>query len=305
MSQRAEFIKPKSKVAIVTTARKISIDDVLPMKRRLESWGLEVVLGKTINTNAEFQLADTDAKRAEDLQAFLDAKDISAIFCAKGGYGTARIIEMLDFSAFVKYPKWIAGFSDVTVLLSHLYSVLDYQSIHGTMSIDIKDNTSANAPSVESLKRCIFGELTPVKWKANELNIKGKCNGEVLCGNLSVLYSLLGSVSFGSTDGKILVIEDLDEYIYHIDRMMIALKRSGKLSNLAGLVVGSFSDMHDNTIPFDRRVNDIIIDVVKDYNYPLCFDFPLGHIGESNTAIINGAFSTLEITTQGCTLQQF
>jgi len=300
MSQRASFLKPDDRVAIVATARKVSLEEIMPFKNILESWGLEVVLGKTINTNACFQLADSDINRVKDLQYFLDATNISAVFCARGGYGNLRIVDMLDWKNFLQHPKWLIGYSDFSVLLTDLYFRHNYQSIHGTMAINITAQTPENSLSITSLKQCLFGHLKSIKWKANINNIHGECSAEVVCGNLSVLYSLLGSQSFGQTEGKILVLEDLDEYGYHIDRMFRALKRAGKLNNLAALVLGSFTDLHDNEIPFGKTLTETVLETIEDCNYPVAFDFPLGHIGEQNMAIVNGARAKLLITSHEC-----
>ncbi|MDR1725467.1 MAG: LD-carboxypeptidase [Bacteroidales bacterium] len=304
MAKRPAFLKTKDKVAIVATARKASYEEVLPLKKLLESWGLEVVLGDTINTKAEFQLADTDENRAKDIQRFLDDTEIASIFVARGGYGTVRIIDLLDFSIFSQYPKWIVGYSDITVLLSHIYFNFNIQSLHATMGINISNNTSENTPSITSLKQCLFGEMKSIQWKSNTimkknlLNIsyqrKKIVNGDIVCGNLSVLYSMLGSVSFGDTRGKILMLEDIDEYIYHIDRMFMALKRAGKLSDLAALIIGNFTDLKDNDTPFGKTVDEIVMEITKEYFYPVVFDCPFGHIVDKNTAIINGAKCILE-----------
>ncbi|MDR1006599.1 MAG: LD-carboxypeptidase [Bacteroidales bacterium] len=305
MTKRPPFLKKGDKIAIVAPARKISLDEISAAQKVFESWGLNVIIGKTINTNSHTQLSADDNKRAEDLQTFLDREDIAAIVCARGGYGCVKIIDRLDFTSFIKYPKWLIGYSDFTIFLSHLYYCNAYQSLHATMPINILSDTQKNCCALTSLKETLFGINTPViNWKSNYI-IEGKASAEVICGNLSVLYSLIGSKSFLSTTGKILLIEDLDEYLYHIDRMITALDRAGKLAHLSGLIVGSFTQMHDNDTPFGKNVYEIISDIVAKYGYPLAFDIPVGHIGENNHAIINGAHTVIEITSRVCTFTQF
>jgi muramoyltetrapeptide carboxypeptidase len=286
MSIRPDLLHKGDKIAIIATARKICLEELDASIKLFTSWGLEIIIGNSIGLE-ENQFAGNDKQRAEDLQRFLDDKDIKAIFCARGGYGTVRIIDKLDFSLFVKYPKWIIGYSDPTVLLSHIYFNYSIETIHGIMPLNIQSN-SLSSVAVESLKECLFEGKSINTYSSNQMNILGKAEGDLIGGNLSVLYSLLGSSSFGDTNDKILFIEDLDEYIYHIDRMMQALKRAGKLNKLKGLIVGAFSDMHDNAIAFGKSSEEIILDTVKEYNYPIAFNIPIGHIEQENVACIIG-----------------
>jgi muramoyltetrapeptide carboxypeptidase len=288
----------------VSSARKISNAEVEPFKRILQSFGLEVVTGKTIGTATEYQLAATDAERAADLQAMLDAEDVKAVFFARGGYGSVRVVDLIDRTAFLKRPKWLVGYSDVTVFLADSFFRCDVAAIHATMAINVLETTALNAPSVETLRQCLFGDFQPIAWGTHPYNRLGEADAEVVGGNLSVLYSLLSSCSFGETDGKILVIEDVDEYLYHADRMMMALKRAGKLSNLSALVVGAFSDMRDNEIGWGKGINEIIYEAVNEYSYPVCFGFPFGHIGEMNHAFVHGARTKLAVGATGCRFDQ-
>lgn len=286
MSAKPNNLIQGDRVAIVATARKIGLSELEGAIKLFESWGLEVVLGETIGKE-EDQFAGSDSLRANDFQRFLDDNTIKAIFCARGGYGSVRIIDKLDFSAFEKNPKWIIGYSDPSVILSHIYFNYNIQTIHGIMPLNI-DKDSLNTPATESLRECLFNGSIRTENKASNLNRFGDIEGELIGGNLSVLYSLVGSKSFGDTKDKILFIEDLDEYLYHIDRIMQCLKRAGKLSELKGLIVGAFTDMHDNTIPFGKSAQEIILESVREYDYPIVFDIPSGHIDSDNISRIIG-----------------
>lgn len=282
------YLKQGDKIGIVACARLISQEELQPALDILNSWGLEVVLGKNLfNTNHQY--AGTDAERAEDLQSMIDDVTVKALISARGGYGTVRIVDRLDFTIFKKHPKWIIGYSDITVLHSHIHN-FGIETLHATMPI----NFTKNKEATESLKRALFGEGMNYELEPYELNRNGNAEGELIGGNLSLLYALSGSVSDMDTKGKILFIEDLDEYLYHVDRMMANLKRSGKLEHLSGLVIGGMTDMKDNTIPFGKSSEEIIMDAVKDYTYPVCFNFPAGHI-DKNMAVYLGRKVNLSV----------
>jgi len=255
----------------------------------LESWGLKVVIGKTIGQDRD-QLAGPDWKRATDFQEMLDDPSIKAIWAAKGGYGTVRIIDRIDFEKFRKKPKWIIGFSDVTVLHSHLNN-MNIETIHAMMAISA---ASATPEARESLRRSLFGEKIEYKIPTHPFNKKGKAKGEIVGGNLSVLYSIVGSKSEIDYKGKILFIEDLDEYLYHIDRMMMNLKRNGYFDGIAAVIVGGMTSMNDNDIPWGKNSEEIIQDVLKNYNFPIIYNFPAGHI-KDNRALILGKTVSMEI----------
>jgi len=273
------------KVGLVATARKISSQELQEGIQLLKSWDLVPVLGKTIGLE-DNQYAGTDFQRAQDFQEMLDNREIKAIWCARGGYGTVRIVDQLDFYKFVKYPKWIVGYSDVTVLHSHLHKI-GFQTIHGTMPVSLEDNS---AFAKAALKKSLLGENPNFEYKTtNALNRPGNAKGILVGGNLSILYSLCGSSSSLDTQGKILFIEDLDEYLYHIDRMVVNLKRNGMLDHCAGLLVGGMTKMHDNRIPFGKTAQEkIVLDAVKECDFPVAFDFPAGHL-DDNRALIMGA----------------
>lgn len=287
---RPEYLKKGDKIAITATARKVSFEEIKESIGILESWGLVVIIGKTIGLGSH-QFAGTDAERTADMQNFLDDPEIKAILSARGGYGTVRMMDDLKYDRFMQSPKWIIGFSDITILHSHLNSVLGVQSIHGTMAFSFHNNTTQ---ALESLRMALFGGSIEYHFGAHQLNRKGKMKGEIIGGNLSILYSLLGTKTPLLTAGKILFIEDLDEYLYHIDRMMMALKRAGKLDGLAGLIVGGMTEMKDNKVPFGNTAEEIIMDNIKEYNYPVCFGFPSGHIADNRT-IVFGKTTTIDV----------
>lgn len=271
-----EYLKKGSKIALVAPARKIGRDEIAAAVKWIEEKDFEAIYDYRLF--AEYhQLAGNDDFRASVLQEYLDRDDIDAILCVRGGYGTIRIVDKLDFTKFVKHPKWIVGYSDVTVLHAKMQQ-LGYQSIHGTMAINFEKNTKE---ALETLYEALVGKHQTDGGFLATLGM----TGQVVGGNLSVLYSMLGSDLFPETDGKILFIEDLDEYLYHIDRMMMGLKRAGKLANLKALLVGAFTDMHDNTIPFGMTAKEIIFEKVKEYGYPVIWDYPAGHIDDNRTII--------------------
>jgi muramoyltetrapeptide carboxypeptidase len=275
-----QFLKAGDTVAIVCTARKFFPEDAKPAIDLLESWGLKVKLGNTIGLN-NCQLGGTDTERAADFQAQLDDENVKAIWCARGGYGTVRIIDALDFTKFKKHPKWIMGFSDVTVLHSQL-NIERVATLHSIMPF-----TVPTAPEVvkETLRKALFGETISYSIPSKSHDVNGTASGELVGGNISILYSLLGSKSAIDTKDKILFIEDLDEYLYHIDRMMYNLKRNGYFENVKGIIVGSMTDMHDNEIPFGQNEVQIITEIAKENRIPIAFQFPAGHQSDNRTLI--------------------
>jgi muramoyltetrapeptide carboxypeptidase len=275
------FLKAGDTVALVCTARKFFPEDAKPAIDLLESWGLKVKLGNTIGLD-NCQLGGTDNERAADFQAQLDDANVKAIWCARGGYGTVRIIDSLDFSKFKKHPKWIMGFSDVTVLHSQL-NVERVASLHSIMPFTVP---TAPEEVKETLRQALFGETISYTIPSKSYDVNGTAWGELVGGNISILYSLLGSKSSIDTKDKILFIEDLDEYLYHIDRMMYNLKRNGYFDNVKGIIVGSMTDMHDNEIPFGQNEVQIITEIAKDLSIPIAFQFPAGHQKDNRTLIL-------------------
>jgi muramoyltetrapeptide carboxypeptidase len=286
---RPNYLQKGDTVAIVSTARKVSKKELLPALAILKNWKLNVVIGNSIEAE-EQQFAGNDKLRASDFQEMLDNPKIKAIWCARGGYGTIRMLDLLDFSNFKNNPKWIIGYSDVTVLHSHLHQ-LGFETLHAQMPVSIETKTAA---CIQSLKNSLFGNNNIIIIPSEASNVTGNTKGVVVGGNLSMLYSLCGSSSSISTKGKILFIEDLDEYLYHIDRMLQNLKRNGMLDQLEGLIIGGMTQIHDNDIPFGQSTEEIILSICNDYNYPIVFNFPAGHI-DDNRALILGRKAELII----------
>lgn len=290
------YLQKGDTVAILATARKNIDDNLKPAIDLLHNWGLEVVVGKTIGLD-DNQLAGTDAQRAEDFQEQLDNPNIKAIWCVKGGYGTVRIIDLIDFTKFKQNPKWIIGFSDVTVIHSYL-NKLNIASIHGAMPITV---AKATPETIESLRKALFGESLDYEIPFQPTNKLGNAKGEIVGGNLSILYSLMGSNAQIDCKGRILFIEDIDEYLYHIDRMMMSLKRCGCFDDLNGLIVGGMTKMRDNDIPWGKNANQIIEDITKEYSFPILYNFPAGHFHD-NRSLIFGKQVSLELNKESSKL---
>jgi muramoyltetrapeptide carboxypeptidase len=287
------YLQKGDTVAIVATARKNIDDNLKPAIDLLKSWGLEVKVGSTIGLDVN-QLAGTDEQRAKDFQDQLDNPNIKMIWCVRGGYGTVRMLDLLDFTKFKQHPKWSVGFSDVTVLHSHL-NTMGYKSIHGIMPVTV---ARASTAAKESMKVALFGhERLEYDILPHPMNKMGKAQGELVGGNLSILYSLFGSASAIDCNDKILFIEDLDEYLYHIDRMMMNLKRNGCLESIKGILVGGMTKMKDNDIPWGKDALQIIEDVTKKYNIPIVYNFPAGHI-QDNRALPFGSQVTLDVNSE-------
>ncbi|MFN3848304.1 MAG: LD-carboxypeptidase [Spirosomataceae bacterium] len=269
---RPNYLKKGDTVAIVALASKLNIEEIRPAIDLMQNdWGLNVVVGESVSA-AYFGFAGDDETRRRDFQQMIDNEEVKAIFSARGGYGSSRIIDSIDFTEFKKNPKWIIGFSDITAVHCHLQA-MDYESLHAAMpKTMMKDDFSR-----DSLRKLLFGEELSYKANSHELNRLGTGKGELIGGNLCLLAHLLGSDSEPDTKNKILFIEDISEYLYNIDRMMVQLKRAGKLKDLAGLIVGDFSDSKENDEPFGKTVYEIIAEHTAEYNYPISFGFPVGH----------------------------
>lgn len=273
------YLKPGDKIGLVCPAGYMPVEKYQTCIETLDNWGFQVVVGKTPGHQFNY-FSGTDKERLNDLQQMMNVPKIKAILCARGGYGTGRIIDQLDFKKFIKHPKWIIGFSDITVLHSHLFSRYKIASLHAPMAAAFNDDEFKNR-YIQSLRDALSGKKADYKTEANELNKKGKAKGCLVGGNLALLANITGTPSDINTKNKILFIEDVGEYIYNVDRMMYQLKRSGKLDHLKGLIVGSFSEMKDTTISFGQTAEEAIRDLVKEYDYPVCFGFPVGHDKEN------------------------
>lgn len=293
------FLKKNDCIALAATAKKVEPEDLKECIEFLEAEGFRVKLPEHIYDSCH-QFAGTDEIRTADFQQLIDDEYIKAILCVRGGYGTVRIIDQLDFSKFVQSPKWICGFSDVTVLHSHIIQNYHIQTIHSKMAFNIT-HQNKTCKSVQTLLSALRGESLNYEISPHPFNREGQVTAKLVGGNLSILYSLLGSSSDICTDNRILFIEDLDEYLYHIDRMMMNMKRNGKFKNLAGLIVGGMSDMNDNKIPYGKTAEEIIAEYSRQMSVPVCFGFPAGHLAE-NHALIMGKEVHLKISKNAVSL---
>lgn len=268
----------------------------------LQKWGYEVLVGKTLGSKSKTYFSGTDEERLNEFQAMLDEPSVKAILCGRGGYGVGRIIDQLDFTSFKKNPKWIIGFSDITVLHAHINRNYKTATLHSPMAGAFNDGGFKNK-YVLSLRNALEGIKADYSFKPHLLNHNGSVTAELVGGNLALLAHLIGTKSDVQTKGKILFLEDVGEQHYNVDRMMHQLKRSGKLDHLAGLIIGGFTDMQDTERPFGKKVYDLIYDLVKEYNYPICFGFPVSHDKE-NVALKEGVVHKLILTKQTCSLKE-
>ena len=293
--KRPPKLRPGDTIALVAPARSITEEKLADCIQSLENWGLKVLPGANLLSEYH-QYAGTDAQRAADLQAALDNPKVKAIMTARGGYGTLRVVDQLDLSVLKNNPKWIIGFSDLTVLAMDAVKQ-GVQAIHGPMAISW-DGKTGNQTSFNYLRELLM-ETGEAQYKYQPLSGEfcrpGQARGPLIGGNLSLLVNMIGTPSDFDTKGKILFIEDLDEYFYHFDRMLLHLKRAGKLEGLAGLIAGGFTDVHDNSTPFGKEIPEIILDAVGDYDFPVCFDFPCGHWPQ-NYPLILGAEAKLSVS---------
>ena len=292
--QTPPALKKNDAIGIIAPARSISREEVQPAIDLFESWGLKVKLGDHL-FHVFHQFAGRDKERAADLQTFMDDREIKAIMCARGGYGTVKLMEHLNFDQFRKQPKWIIGYSDITVLHSYITQQLGIKTLHATMPLNIK-SSSDNLPATQLLREVLFGNKLEYSWNTSTaINFSGKLSGEITGGNLSVLYSLSGTNFDINTTDKILFIEDLDEYLYHIDRMLMNFKHSNKFSSLKVLLIGGMTDMNDNKVAYGYTAHEIIDNITQDYSFPVIYDFPAGHF-PNNLPIIMGSNVEIEQT---------
>lgn len=273
-------LQPGDTIGITCPAGYMAAEKALTCINTLEQWGYRVKVGKTLGSDSDTYFSGTDEERLNELQQMLDDDDVKAVLCGRGGYGMSRIIDRLNFSRFKKKPKWIIGFSDVTVLHAHLYSNFKIASLHAPMAAAFNDD-GFNNEYVLSLKAALEGKKAKYHCVPHVFNNKGEAVGELVGGNLTLLVNIIGTPSEFKTRGRILFIEDVGEYLYSTDRMMYQLKRAGKLEKLAGLILGGFTDFKDTERPFGKTVYELIHDLVKEYDYPVCFNFPVSHDKEN------------------------
>ncbi|MES2276383.1 MAG: LD-carboxypeptidase [Bacteroidota bacterium] len=292
------YLKPGDTIGITSPASYISLADIQPAVQLMESWGFKVEIGSTIGKK-DFTYGGTDEERMADLQQMLDNPNIQAIMCARGGYGVVRIIDQLNFQQFKAQPKWLIGFSDITVLHSHINTNLGVATLHSKMCNSFPSDWTKAEPiqvtTILSIKQALIGEDMAYTAPASLYNRPGRAEGQLVGGNLSMIATLSGTKSDLETKGKILFVEDTDEYLYSIDRMFWNLKRSGKLAKLAGLVIGGFKLKADTPgEEFGKTIYDIVMEKVKEYDYPVCFDFPVGH-QRNNVALKCGVKHVLDV----------
>jgi muramoyltetrapeptide carboxypeptidase len=291
-----EYLKEGSVIGITCPSGYVSADRVSYACTVLEKWGFKVRIGKTVGSE-HFYFSGTDEERASDLQSMLDDPSIDAILMGRGGYGMSRIIDRLSFEAFRLKPKWMCGFSDITVLHNHLQAKIGVATLHSPMCGAFKPETE-NEPYLLSLRTALTGGRLEYNMPGSGYNRAGSATGIITGGNLAILAHLTGSVSEVDTRGKILFIEDIGEHLYNADRLLLNLKRAGKLDHLAGLAVGSFTEMQDTERPFGQTIEALISDKVKEYAYPVCFNVPIGHQTVNHTLKLGVQYS-MEVTMAG------
>lgn len=296
------YLQKGDTIGIVCPAGYMPIGKVENCINTLQEWEFQVKLGSTLNSDSENYFSGTVEQRLEDFQKMLDDDEVKAILCARGGYGTTHLIDQLDFKKFKHNPKWIIGFSDITILQCHLYTNYYISSLHAPMAGAFNDGEKDNI-YVQSLRKALDGKKAKYQCAPSEFNVKGEAVGELVGGNLAMIAHIIGTDSDIKTKGRILFIEDTGELLYNVDRMLQQLKRSGKLSKLSGLIVGGFSDNKDTDRPYGKNIYEIISEVVKDYDYPVCFGFPVSHEKE-NYALKIGVGYKLKVTKSKVTLEE-
>ena len=293
------YLKRGDTIAICCPAGYMAADKVKNCVTTLQQEDYHVIVGENIGSRSNNYFSGTDKERLKELQRFLDDKNIDAILCARGGYGISRIIDKLCFKKFLKHPKWIIGFSDVTVLHTYLFTNYKIISLHASMAAAFKGGEESE--NIKTMLAALTGKKALYDIDANSSNKTGTAKGKLVGGNLSLFTNGIGTSSDVNTNNCILFLEDLDEQLYHIDRMFVQLERSGKLKKLAGLIIGGFSDLKDTERPFGKTIYDIVLDLVAEYDYPVCFDFPVSH-AENNLALKHGMKHQLIVKDDGVSL---
>ncbi len=293
------YLKRGDTIAICCPAGYMAAEKVTNAIITLKAQGYNIIVGENIGSASQNYFSGTDEERTVELQQFLNNKNIDAILCARGGYGISRIIDKLCFKKFLKHPKWIIGFSDVTVLHTYLFSNFKMTSLHASMAAAFTG--AVEHDNIKTMLAALTGKKAVYDIVGNMSNKNGTAKGKLVGGNLSLFTNSIGTSSDVNTNSCILFLEDLDEQLYHIDRMFIQLKRSGKLKKLAGLIIGGFTDLKDTERPFGKNINDIVLELVADYDYPVCFDFPVSH-AENNLALKHGMKHQLIVKEEGVSL---
>lgn len=296
------YLQKGDTIGIVAPAGFMPVEKMQTCIETLDAWGYTVEMGTTTHSESANYFSGTDDERLDDLQKMMDDKNIKAILCARGGYGVSRIIDRLNFKQLNKNPKWIIGFSDITVLHSHLNCNYRIASLHAPMAAAFNDG-EFNSAYIQSIKKALEGEPALYECSPNSFNKEGAVKGELVGGNLALLAHLIGTASDIKTKNKILFLEDVGEYLYSVDRLLVQLKRAGKLDKLAGLIIGGFTDCKDTERPYGKTVYEIIYEQVKEYEYPVCFGFPVSH-NKENYALKVGVKYSLEITNEKTVLSE-
>jgi muramoyltetrapeptide carboxypeptidase len=313
------YLKKGDTIGITCPAGYMAREKAQACIETLQQWGFQVMVGKTLGSNSANYFSGTDEERLNELQAMMDNEEINAILFGRGGYGVGRIIERINFNQFKKKPKWLIGYSDITVLHSHIHSNYKIATLHSPMAAAFNDSACPPARAgsdgddpvgrenknefIASLHKAIIGRKAKYKCDVHPFNKQGIAAGELVGGNLSLLAHLVGTSSDIHTANKILFIEDIGELIYSTDRLLYQLLRSGKLDKLAGLIIGKFTDVKDTDRPFGKSIDEVISDIIKPFSYPVCFNFPLGHVKENYALKIGGKYQ-LEITGKRVSLSE-
>ncbi len=276
------YLKKGDTIGITCPAGYMALEKAQTCINTLQQWGFNVMVGKTLGSNSVNYFSGSDEERLQELQAMMDSDTINAILFGRGGYGVSRIIDKLDFSKFKKKPKWLIGYSDITLFHTHIHTNLKIATLHSPMASAFNDGVDDNE-YIQSLRKALAGKKVNYTCAAHDLNKKGTASGELVGGNLSLLAHVTGTASDLNTKNKILFIEDIGEQIYSIDRMLRQLQRSGKLDKLAGLIIGNFTDVKDTDRPFGKTVYEAVYEVIKECSYPVCFGFAVGHCKENYT----------------------
>lgn len=302
MIKTPPYLSPGDTIAITCPAGYMPLEKALTCIETLQQWGYEVLPGKTLGSNSKNYFSGTDEERCSELQAMLDDKSIKAILFGRGGYGMGRIIDQLDFKKFKKHPKWLIGFSDITIMHCHVFTKYGIASLHAPMAAAFNEGEH-DSYYIQTLRTALSGEKQTYKCLSHPFNKKGKATGKLIGGNLALLAHVIGTASDFNTKDCILFLEDIGEYSYNVDRMLYQLKRSGKFKKLKGIIIGGFTDMKDTERVFGKSVDEIIQDILEDVDVPVCFNFPISH-GKENVALKIGVEYSLNVGKEKSTLKE-